>query len=82
MKLKVKSFLCLAAALFLFGAATCAAQSAIPKGLTDSTPNTAVLTAYDDWYAAEAKPNKPRATAKVIPALGGCPEIIVSATAK
>ena len=66
MKLKVKSFLCLAAALFLFGAATCAAQSAIPKGLTDSTPNTAVLTAYDDWYAAEAKPNEAKIASKTI----------------
>lgn len=38
----------------------------IPVGLVDSTPNTAILMNYEEWYAGNAKPNDPKITSKTI----------------
>lgn len=52
-------------ALLIAGMMTCAAAPA-PTGLLDSTPDEAVLASYDDWYAANAKPNDPKIIGKTI----------------
>ena len=38
----------------------------VPLGLVDSMPGTAVLVNYDEWYAANAKPNDPKIAGKTI----------------
>jgi quercetin dioxygenase-like cupin family protein len=61
--LKKLTFLLMA--LLIAGMMTCAAAPA-PTGLLDSTPDEAVLASYDDWYAANAKPNDPKIIGKTI----------------
>ena len=39
---------------------------AIPLGLVDSTPGNGVLVNYNEWYAANAKPNDPKIFGKTI----------------
>lgn len=52
--------------LLLAGATVCAAAPVVPLGLVDSTPAEAVLANFDEWYAAEAKPNEPKIAGKAI----------------
>ncbi len=52
--------------LFLAGSMTGMAQSTIPTGLIDSSPNEAVLVNYDEWYIANAKPEDPKIVSKTI----------------
>ena len=52
--------------LLMVGTLICSAQPVIPAGLVDSTPGDAVLVNFDDWYAANAKPNEPKIVGKTI----------------
>ena len=38
----------------------------IPLGLVDSTPANSILVNYDEWYAANAKPDEPKIAGKTI----------------
>jgi quercetin dioxygenase-like cupin family protein len=54
------------AALLLCGSMICAAQPVVPVGLVDSTPANGILVNYNDWYAANAKPNDPKISGQTI----------------
>ena len=41
-------------------------SAAVPVGLIDSTPNKAVLVNYNEWYAANARPNEAKIAGKTI----------------
>ena len=61
-----KKLVLLLTLVMLAGTLTCAAQPVIPAGLVDSDPTEAVLANYDEWYAAEAKPNEAKIVGKTI----------------
>lgn len=62
----LKRFVVLLALLMLAGTLTCAASPVVPVGLLDSTPDEAVLVNFDEWYAADARPNEPKIAGKTI----------------
>ena len=61
-----KKILLLLTVLLMVGTLICSAQPVIPAGLVDSNPGDAVLVNFDEWYAANAKPNEPKIVGKTI----------------
>ncbi|MEN6619935.1 MAG: cupin domain-containing protein [Smithella sp.] len=44
----------------------CFAESPVPKGLVDSSPNKAILMNFDEWYAKNKKPDDPKISGMVV----------------